>query len=75
MVPGDMYEWSRVIFAKKSKFHDEGGPDTVVSPKVKVGVDGHAAILAEHHCMSMGSLMKKKNRFYNSNIKTVCHDC
>ena len=32
MVPGDMYEWSRVIFAKKSKFHDEGGPDTVVSP-------------------------------------------
>ena len=32
MVPGDMYEWSRVIFAKKSKFHDAGGPDTVVSP-------------------------------------------
>ena len=27
-----MYEWSRVIFAKKSKFHDAGGPDTVVSP-------------------------------------------
>ena len=34
MVPGDMYEWSRVIFAKKSKFHDAGGPDTVVSPSV-----------------------------------------
>ena len=32
MVPGDMYEWSRVIFFKKSKFHDAGGPDTVVSP-------------------------------------------
>ena len=32
MVPGDMYEWSRVIFAKKSKFHGAGGPDTVVSP-------------------------------------------
>ena len=32
MVPGDMYEWSRGIFAKKSKFHDAGGPDTVVSP-------------------------------------------
>ena len=32
MVPGDKYEWSRVIFAKKSKFHDAGGPDTVVSP-------------------------------------------
>ena len=29
-----MYEWSRVIFAKKSKFHDEGGPDTVVSPYI-----------------------------------------
>ena len=29
-----MYEWSRVIFAKKSKFHDAGGPDTVVSPSV-----------------------------------------
>ena len=27
-----MYEWSRVILAKKSKFHDAGGPDTVVSP-------------------------------------------
>ena len=27
-----MYEWFRVIFAKKSKFHDAGGPDTVVSP-------------------------------------------
>ena len=31
-----MYEWSRVIFAKKSKFHDAGGPDTVVSPKYNV---------------------------------------
>ena len=29
-----MYEWSRVIFAKISKFHDAGGPDTVVSPSV-----------------------------------------
>ena len=38
MVPGDMYEWSRVIFAKKSKFHDAGGPDTVVSPLAKVGL-------------------------------------
>ena len=28
-----MYEWSRVIFAKKSKFHNAGGPDTVVSPR------------------------------------------
>ena len=27
-----MYEWSWVIFAKKTKFHDAGGPDTVVSP-------------------------------------------
>ena len=27
-----MYKWSWVIFVKKSKFHDEGGPDTVVSP-------------------------------------------
>ena len=41
MVPGDMYEWSRVIFAKKSKFHDAGGPDTVVSPGVAAtGPDG-----------------------------------
>ena len=29
-----MYKWSSVIFAKKSKFHDAGGPDTVVSPNV-----------------------------------------
>ena len=27
-----MYKWSWVIFAKKSKFDDAGGPDTVVSP-------------------------------------------
>ena len=27
-----MYKWSWVIFVKKSKFHDAGGPDTVVSP-------------------------------------------
>ena len=27
-----MYKWSWVIFEKKSKFHDAGGPDTVVSP-------------------------------------------
>ena len=33
MVPGDMYKWSWVIFAKKSKFDDAGGPDSVVSPK------------------------------------------
>ena len=31
-----MYEWSRVIFAKKSKFHDAGGPHTVVSPFVSL---------------------------------------
>ena len=30
-----MYEWSRVIFAKKSKFHGAGGPDTVVLPIFK----------------------------------------
>ena len=30
-----MYEWSWVIFAKKSKFHDAGGPDTVVSPYLR----------------------------------------
>ena len=35
MVPGDMNEWSRVIFVKKSKFLDAGGPDTVVSPYAK----------------------------------------
>ena len=29
-----MYEWSWGIFAKKSKLHDAGGPDTVVSPIV-----------------------------------------
>ena len=31
-----MYEWSRGIFAKKSKLHDAGGPDTVVSPCVGI---------------------------------------
>ena len=34
MAPGDMYKWSLLIFAKKSKFHDAGGPDTVVLPLV-----------------------------------------
>ena len=34
MVPGDMYKWSGGIFAKKTKFHDAGGPGTVVSPTV-----------------------------------------
>ena len=29
-----MYEWSWGIFAKKSKLHDAGGPDTMVSPIV-----------------------------------------
>ena len=32
MVPGDVSEWSWGIFAKKAKFHDAGGPGTVVSP-------------------------------------------
>ena len=32
MVPGDMYKWSGGIFAKKTKFHDAGGPGYVVSP-------------------------------------------
>ena len=27
-----MYEWFWGIFAKKSKLHDAGGPDTMVSP-------------------------------------------
>ena len=35
MVPGDMYKWSGGIFAKKTKFHDAGGPGTVVSPYAK----------------------------------------
>ena len=34
MVPGDMYKWFGVIFVTKSKFHDAGGPDTVVSPYI-----------------------------------------
>ena len=34
MVPGDMYKWSGGIFAKKTKFHDAGGPGTVVSPTI-----------------------------------------
>ena len=29
-----MYEWFWGIFAKRSKLHDAGGPDTVVSPSV-----------------------------------------
>ena len=33
-----MYKWSWVIFAKKSKFHDAGGPDTVVSPITRVNL-------------------------------------
>ena len=30
-----MYEWFWEIFAKKTKFHDAGGPTTVVSPATK----------------------------------------
>ena len=30
-----MYEWFWGIFAKKSKLHDAGGPDTVVSPNIE----------------------------------------
>ena len=30
-----MYKWSGGIFAKKTKFHDAGGPGTVVSPILK----------------------------------------
>ena len=38
-----MYEWSWVIFVKKSKFHGAGGPDTEVSPKTSaVGQSGEA---------------------------------
>ena len=33
MVPGDMSEWSLGILAKKTKFHDAGGPGTVVLPR------------------------------------------
>ena len=40
MVPGDMYQWSWGIFAKKSKLHDAGGPDTVVSPYFNMLVSG-----------------------------------
>ena len=36
-----MYEWSRVIFAKKSKFHDAGGPDTVVLPITASHINNH----------------------------------
>ena len=31
-----MYEWSGGIFAKKTKFHDAGGPGTMVSPTCKL---------------------------------------
>ena len=43
MVPGDMYEWSWGIFAKKTKFHDAGGPGTVVSPIVKLTMKANTA--------------------------------
>ena len=36
MVLGDMYEWSGGIFAKKTKFHNAGGPGTVVSPSMQM---------------------------------------
>ena len=39
-----MYEWSLGIFAKKTKFHDAGGPGTVVSPKVNHGWVGRSLL-------------------------------
>ena len=41
-----MYEWFWGIFAKKSKLHDAGGPDTVVSPKMPLNVNppGHDSL-------------------------------
>ena len=41
MIPGDMYEWSGGIFAKKTKFHDAGGPGTMVSPYDSIDLCHH----------------------------------
>ena len=40
MIPGDMYEWSGGIFAKKTKFQNAGGPGTMVSPNVQLHLIG-----------------------------------
>ena len=60
-----MYEWSRVIFAKKSKFHDAGGPDTVVSPKPKLNHQfGHRYLklaskpFCYHHSVATNEMVK-----------------
>ena len=46
-----MFEWSWVIFAKKSKFHDAGGPDTMVSPTIRphCHYDVYLCILVSGH--------------------------
>ena len=50
-----MYKWSWVIFAKKSKFHDAGGPDTVVLPNLPRTFDsGHLSIA----CMKKKSIVE-----------------
>ena len=46
-----MYEWSWGIFAKKSKLHDAGGPDTMVSPKYYLEPQ-------PDHCIAKGTVYK-----------------
>ena len=41
-----MYEWSWGIFAKKTKFHDAGGPGTVVSPFIVCEADLYILMLS-----------------------------
>ena len=54
MVPGDMYQWSWGIFAKKSKLHDGGGPDTVVSP-IKTFIFEEFLIVMIQHKIILGT--------------------
>ena len=69
-----MYEWSRVIFAKKSKFHNAGGPDTVVSPYTQDRIATAlvcACVLLEINSIATAG-KKKAGTVNNGIINIVC---
>ena len=58
-----MYKWSWVIFVKKSKFHDVGGPDTVVSPTVQYSTVQYSIIQYSNSTVQYSSTSVSPSRF------------
>ena len=65
MVPGDMYEWSWGIFAKKIKFHDAGGPGIVGLPYAEM--DTIAQKVSERQ--NIEEKLAKEGTFMNAEIE------